>query len=294
MVIPAWALLGLLSASLVAAMMLLQEKLKVDGFALAVWCKVACIIVAFPFVLMSGLPTNPIFYMVLSGQALLFAISDVIMFKNIPKIGAGVISRVFPVTVIIGFLLWFVIEPSLFLRYLESPVISVLILAVLCLTVYFAMHLKQCQVSMQAIRILWFPLLANIIGPILAKLITNYASIEQGPLAFTFVESWMMIAMWFGYFLVARPITPAAFFARQCWQGGLIIGAVMAAMIIVYVAGFYYVDNPGYISAIRLLDAVIILAIYRLMGRQDDSNIKAGLGLVGCAIALIVLKTQIQ
>lgn len=291
--LPLWAFWGMLIAVLSAAMMLLQEKFKVDGFAMAVWCKVACIIVTFPFVLIYGLPDNPLFYLFLSFQAVLYAISDVVLFRAIPVVGAGVISRLFPVTIILSFLLWFAVDPALIPQYLDRPLISLSILAVLALTAYFSMSLRRCEVSMNAVRLLWFALFANILGPINAKLVVNNAALEQGPFAFTFVEAWMMIALWLLYWRAAKPITAAAFFKKECWQGGLVVGSVMAAMVMAFMVAFYHVDNPGYISAIKLLDAVVILGAHKLLGKQDGSNVYAGLGIVACAIALIVLKSQI-
>ncbi|MCK5519104.1 MAG: hypothetical protein KAI61_06795, partial [Alphaproteobacteria bacterium] len=81
-----WEVYGLLAASLSALMMLMQERMKVDGFSLALWCKVACVITAFPFVLAHGLPSNPMFYFLLGIQALVFTISDVIFYRNIPLV----------------------------------------------------------------------------------------------------------------------------------------------------------------------------------------------------------------
>lgn len=293
MLLPAWAVFGLLAASLSAAMMLTQEKLKVEGFALAIWCKIACIVFTFPFVLMQGLPTNPLFYAFLALQAAIFAINDVILFRNIPVLGAGIISRLMPTTIIFGFFLWFVIDPSLISQYAANPLISLLIISVLGLATWFAMRLKECHISMQAVRILWFVILANTLGPIIAKLVTNHADIHQGPLAFTFVEAWMMIALWMAYLLVARPVPISSLFVRKTWIGGMIIGAIMAAMIIVHVTGFYYIDNPGYISAIKLVDAVMIVGAHKLTGKNDGSDIRSGIGIVVCAIALIILKSQI-
>jgi hypothetical protein len=225
MIIPLWSIFGLTAAALSAGMMLSQEKFKIDGLALAIWCKIACIIFTFPFVLAQGLPTNPLFYLFLAMQASLFAINDVILFRNIPTLGAGVISRLMPLTIIAGFLLWFVIDPGLLSKYEAHPIISITIFLVLSLATWFAMRLKKCHISMQALSVLWFVLLANTLGPIIAKVVTFYADVRQGPLAFTFVEGWMMLALWGGYLAFRRPISISSLLARHTWQGGLIIGS---------------------------------------------------------------------
>src|SRR5262245_2832052 len=130
---PLWAVFGLTTACLSAAMMLMQERLQVNGYALAFWIKAACIMVAFPFMMMHGVPDAPQFYFYLFLSAIIYAISDVVFFSSIPKTSAGAVSRLIPTASVIGFLLWFVIDPSLFATYAAQPVISGLIFITLCL-----------------------------------------------------------------------------------------------------------------------------------------------------------------
>ena len=288
-----WALFGLATACLTALMMLLQEKMKVEGFALAFWCKVACVIVTFPFVVIYGFPSNPMFYAVLSFQALMFAVNDVILFRHLPGIGAGVISRILPMTVVLGFFLWFAVDPSSLKTYAAHPAISALIVAVLCGAAYFAMRLRRCAVSMDAVKRIWFVLLANTLGSVTCKLVTRYADVGQGPMSYTFVEAWMMIALWLVYIAVARPVTFSSLLEKAVWTRGLLIGTVMSGMVVLYVEGVYYVDNPGYVSAVSLLSTVLIMAVHKLMGKKDDSDVAAGLGIVACAALLIVLKSRL-
>lgn len=288
-----WAFYGVVSAFLMALIMLLQERLKVEGYALAVWCKVACVIVTLPFIIIHGLPSAWQFYACIAAQAVLFAISDVIMFRALPEIGAGVMSRLLPSTVIVVFFLWFAVDPSLVAAYMSKPVISALICLVLCGATFFAARLKRCEVSMRAFRILWFVLFANCVGPLMAMSLTKYASPEQGTFARTFVEAGMMITLWLGYLFAAKPIQPKSLLAPDVWRPGLMIGAVMAVMVTCVMAGLYRVDNPAYMSAMQLSYAVIVMGAHRWMGRKDDSDVMAGIGIVACAVVLVILKAEV-
>jgi hypothetical protein len=288
-----WAYLGLGTAVLAALMMLMQEKMKVEGLALAFWCKVVCVVTTLPFVLYYGLPSDPHFYLWLVPQSLFFAISDVVVFRSLPKIGAGVISRMLPSTVILGFFLWFVVAPEEIHLYLERPVIGSLIVAVLCGAAFFAMRLRKCAVSMQALRMLWFVLAVNTVSPILAKITTRYATMAQGAFGFTFIEALMMISMWTVWLAAAKPVPFSSLVEKHTWQRSLPIGLVTAALVIVFVTSYYFIDNPGYVSAVQLVYAPIIMAANKWMGKKDDSDVFSGLGIVACAMALIVLKTQL-
>lgn len=293
MIIPLWAILGLGSAALSAAAMLLQERFKVNGYALAFWNKAACLIMAFPFMWTHGLPGSTMFYILLFASAILYAISDVIFFAAIPKNSAGAISRLVPVGSVLGFLIWFVIDPTLFAKYVSVPVISSLIFLTLCMFAYFAFRLKKCTVTMQTLRDIWFVIFAATSGPLLTKLITFHADMEQARYAYVFFQAMMMMALWLVYLVLRKPVAIENFFARATWQSGLLIGLFGAGGVLLKFMSFYYVDNPAYIPAVIALDSVIILAFYKLRGRKSEGDIVSGIGLVACAIALIVLKAQI-
>lgn len=290
---PLWAVFGLSSASLSALMMLLQERLKIEGFVLAFWIKVTCALVMLPFVLENGIPENPRFYLLLGVGAVMYAVSDVIFFRAIPKIGAGMVSRLLPMAVILSFLLWFVVNPALLDKYLAHPVPAGLIFVVLCASAWCAMHLTRCEVTRGAVRVIWFVIFAATVGPVLAKAVTGYADIGRGPYAYVFFEALMMLTLWWVFFLVRRPVSAGALLAKRSMAGGMVIGCVAAGMILLNTYAYYNVDNPAYIPAIKFLDTIIIMAVYPLMGLKSRGNLVAGIGVVACAAALVLLKAQI-
>ena len=293
MMIPEWAIFGCCAAVLSALMMLLQERFRVDGFALAFWCKVSCALVTLPFIIIHGLPHNPLFYAFLGAGAVMYAISDVVFFRAIPRVGAGMVSRILPGAVILSFLLWFLVKPELIAKYVAEPVYSVLIFLVLCLSTWFASHLRKCKVSMEAVKAIWFVIFAATTGPLVAKLVTLEADIGQGPYAYVFVEALMMMTLWSVYFIIRKPIPVSVMFSRHSWTRGMTIGCVMAGMVLLNVLAFYKVDNPAYIPAIKFLDSFIILAVYAMAGKPREGNVWSGLGIVACAAALIILKAQV-
>ncbi|MDE2029592.1 MAG: hypothetical protein KGI97_03405 [Alphaproteobacteria bacterium] len=291
MALPLWAVFGFLGASLSAAQMLTQEKLKAAPFPMAFWCKVVCAVVMAPFVVLHGLPSNPFYYALLAAQSLLWVVSDVIFYRGINASGAAVIARVIPIATIVSFFLWFAVDPHLALAYIATPVRSAVIVAVLCLLALFAWRLKDCKVTTQALRTVWFVLFASIVGSVSTKYITMQADIGQGVYAYVFVEAVIMIAMWLAYYAVKRPVPPRAMFGGAAIKAGFGVGLPAAFAIAATVYAVYNVDNPAYVSAVRYLDSVLILLAYRAMGRPATGRIWAGLGVVACAAALIVLKS---
>lgn len=288
-----WVLLGLAAAVLITVMLTLQERLKVDGFALAFWCKVACVVTTLPFVIFYGLPSDWHFYAWLLPQAMLYVVADVVLYRTLPDVGAAVVSRLLPATVVTSFFLWFAVAPSELHLYANNPVISAMIVAVLCGAAFFSSRLKKCAVSVRAVRLLWFVLMANTLSPILAKITTRYASTQQGAFGFTFAEALMMLSMWLVWLFVGKPIPVSVLIAKETVRKSLLIGTVTAVMVVVIVASYYFVDNPGYVSALQLVYAVMIMGVHKMIGKRDESDVYSGLGIVACAMALIVLKSQL-
>jgi hypothetical protein len=186
-----------------------------------------------------------------------------------------------------------VIDPALLEKYLAAPIVAAAILATLCLFSFFAFRLKKCTLTMEKIRCVWFVILAATIGPVLTKMTTFYADMDQAIYAYVFFQAVMMMGLWYVFLLVRRPIPMAVFFSRDTIRPGLLIGLVAAAMVLMKFTAFYFVDNPAYIPAIIALDSVIILAYYKWRGIRHEGDIAAGLGIVACAAMLIILKAQV-
>lgn len=271
--------------------MLSQERFKLPGFTMAYLSKAACVLLALPFVLYFGAPTSPLFYMILVAQALLWVISDVIFFNTINKVGAGMVSRILPSSVIITFFLWFLIDPGTLDKYLSTPYLSAGVVAALAASIYFAMRLKHCPISWAAVRMIWFVIFAAVVGPLAIKLLLGQSSFKQGPFAYVFFEGLFMLTLWSAYYLWKRPVEAAVMFSREALIGGAIVGGFSFLMLVTNAAALYLVDNPGLLPAIKFTDSFIILLFYKLTGRKEESDVLAGIGIVACAALIIVLKS---
>lgn len=291
MIFPVWALFGLISAGFSAGLMLVQERVKVDGYAIAFWAKVACIVLMLPLALYFGFPDNPLFYALVLSQAVLWAISDVIFFNAIARVGAGVISRILPLSVIATFCLWFAIDPALLGEYLETPVRSGLVFLTLCASVWFTMQLKACAISWQALRIIWFVLFAAVVGPLLFKLVAQYADIQRGPFSYVVVEAAAMVTMWTIYHVIRRPVPRAVMLAPSVIKAGFMVGFFMSLMVASNFVAIFYVDNPGLVPAVKFTDTLLIMLFYKATGRTETANVAAGLGIVACAAIIILLRS---
>ena len=289
--IPMWAALGLAAALISTAIPLIQEKLRADGFALAFLVKLVSAVLIFPFVLKQGFPSNPEFYGMAALTSLLWAISDVIYFRSVPLAGAGVVSRLLPSAVLISFLLWFLVDPSLLDKYIEEPVQGGLIAAIILLSAWFATRLRKCKFSWAGFRMVWFVIFAACIGPLIEKVTLGTAPSKQAPIAFVFVQASFMMFFWAVYFFIRKPIALRTLFSPLSLTAGILIGACSAAAVTLRFEALQRTEHPAYLSVLLFTDALWIVAFHRLTGKQDSSNVSAGLGIVFCAVALILVKS---
>lgn len=290
-IIPLWVVLGLIVAAMNATQYLVQERFKVNGFAVAVWCKVACVIVTLPVVVVSGVPDDPVFYALALFQSAMFAIADVNLFRSIAVVGSGAISRLMPLSLMGSFLLWFAVEPSLIDKYMATPWISAGILAAIAGTMFFAMRLRRCEVSLRAAKMIWFNIVASTIGTVVAMMIVQRVG-QEYVFAYIFISALMMLSFWAAYVAARRPFPVRDLVARHTVKGGLSVGTAQAVMLVVALTAYFYVDNPAYISALSLTRVLMIIAVHRFWGVDDQSNVRAGLGILACAVALVLLKEQ--
>ncbi|PZQ47883.1 MAG: hypothetical protein DI551_02660 [Micavibrio aeruginosavorus] len=288
---PLWAVFALLCASFSALVLILPERFRADGFAVAFWNKAFAIVFMIPLVVLQGLPDQWEFYALVAAQAMLWVVSDVIFFRALPEVGAGVVSRILPISVIVTFCAWFLFDHDLFAQYLDTPVRSGLVCAALAGSVYFATRLKKDPVSWAAIRRIWFVLFAAVIGPLMYKLVTKYTTIEQGPFAFVMFEAMVMVFVWSVFYGIKKPVPVSVLFSKESLRAGACVGAAMCLVSLTKFAAMHYVDNPGLVPAVKYLDAIIVMAYYKAIGKIEKADVVAGLGIVACAAAIIVLRS---
>lgn len=286
-----WIGLGILAAIVSSGIPLVQEKHKGNPFAVAIWVKIGVALLTLPFVLYFGLPDNPRFYIFAGLSAAIWSISDVIYYRSVSEVGAGVVSRVLPSAAILSFLVWFMINPDQLQKYLENPIQGGLIFLIIIAASILAMLMRKCPVSWRGIQLVWFVLLAAAIGPLVEKISMGSEPSIKAPFAMTFVQAVMMLTFWAVFAAIKRPITLTTFTLSTSWKTGLMISVFMTVVLCSRFTALQYVEHPAFLSVILFTDALWILLYYRLTGRKDDSKIWAGLGIVGCAAALVLVKS---
>lgn len=290
--IPLWFVLALGAAFSISAQPLIQEKFKADGFALALWNKIVVACVLLPFVLTFGMPEDWRFYAYIMATSVIYAISDVVYFRAVPVIGSGLMTRLIPSSAVINFFLWFIVSPSTLQNYIDPWYKGVGILMVLALFLYSAIHIKKCQVSWQGVLRIWPVIISACIGGVLTKMSLGYATdTTQAPFAYILVQSALMSFFLFIYYIARKPVTKQVMLARNTLQTAIIMGLVSCLPIFLKLKAIQLADNPGLVSMIVITDSFWILLVYKLIGKKEEANIWAGIGIVVSAMLLVLIKS---
>ena len=132
---------------------------------------------------------------------------------------------------------------------------------------------------------------AAAIGPVIDKLSLGTSPSAQAPFAFLFCQAAMMLGFWAVFGIIKQPISRAVFLTRSSWHAGGLIGCFATMKLGLKFIALQYCEHPAFLSVILFTDALWIILYYRITGRKDDSKIWAGLGIVACAAALMVVKS---
>lgn len=272
------------------AVPLVQEKLKADGFALALWLKVFLSVLALPSVFYLGLPDDPLFYFYIAVTSVLYAVSDVAYFRSVPVVGSGVVTRLLPISVVVTFFVWLLADPQQARDYLAQPEKMLAIAVIFIAFLYFTSRLRRCEVSWHGLRLLWPVIVAACIGPVFSKMAMAHAGDVQAPFAYIAVQSPMMVACLALYYRLRKPVSRHILFGASALRVGLVMSVVLGLVILLKMKAFQLVDNPAFASMVMFSDTLFVLLVYRMIGRKENADIRAGMGIVACAVAVLIVK----
>lgn len=289
-----WIAFGLASAFGAAIVSILSQKHKGNVYTTALWTQIVFVVFCAPFVISYQLPSDPIYYCLIAANAILHCASDISSLRNTPIVGAAASSQIKRTAILITFFLWLVVSPSLLWQYLDAPFISLTILGIHILAIWFAMRIKkQGGLHWQAFRLLWVVILSSATVPIIATLAMDHMpNTTQAVFTTMFLQASIMVGLLFFGNLIRSGSSAAisSMIAPDNLRAGILLGISCFAAAALVNYAYNYADNPAYISVLRLTDTLWLLLWHKLRNEPDNTNLANGMGIVGCAAALIIIK----
>lgn len=294
-IIPVWVWFALLTMAAQTGVAMTNEYFKVRALHMLWWMRLIAVAALLPFMHFFMPPGDPWFYIYVALGAVIFCWFDLVYFGLTARSGAGVVTRIGPLVVAGTFALWTAITPSLVSHYMDSPIRTAGIAAALAGSVFFSLRLRHCPVSWDALKTMAPYLVLASVGMCLGKLAMQHAASPEGVFYYTLLQS---IIVWFMYMGMA--IAPASWKfvphleLNSSWKDRRVFYAGLCAAagwVIATPAKWYaisMVENPAYVSAVGLCEPFAVLIVYRLLRRREEARIADGIGIVACAIALVV------
>lgn len=287
-----WLALALLASFAQAFIPLIQEKWKVETLPLVFLMRVMIAIALLPVVIfVTGMPSSPLFYAGLAVSAALFAVSDIVYFNQVKIYGAGMISRILPVSAVLSFIVWFAVDPALLEKYLSQSWPFSAIMGCVAVAAFCAVMLKKSPVSWAALKSVWVVIVAAVLAPILAKLIVGQARFHEGPYAYALFECLFVAGFYALYGGAQKTLTIEKLKNPIMIKVAFLIALAWLTQHVLKSYAYQFVDNPGFVVVILFLDAAWITALYFFLKKPDEKDVFWGLGLVASAIGLVALKS---
>lgn len=291
-----WVFLSVLSAVFTAMFFLINQFFKLPGRDIVVMSRVMVVAVMTPFMaFVIEWPTDPVFYAVVFASAILGVIGDTTIFNASAKYGAGAVGRVQPVNLIFAFFLWFLFYPSALYAYADMPVRATFIFLSICGCVFFASRMRQSAINADALRAVAPALVCYAFTVVCNKMAMNHAPLHGGVYGYMYVQSIFAIFLVGGHTVWQAKrniVKPPRYRDRKLLHASFLmtIAYIFHMIFKMYAVGFSV--NPSYVAAIGMTAPIFIALYYRLIAHKEEGDVKNGMGIVLCAMALAALTVR--
>jgi len=290
-----WAIFALLSAAFTASLLVTNQYMRQPGHVLVFWLRVFVVMLLTPFMPHLPLPHDPVFYVTVVCTMLAGTFADIRALNVSAAFGAGVVSRVQPVTVIGAFFLWFLFDPSLLRAYAARPWNTAAVLAALLGCVYFAMRLNRCDVTRRALIAMAPALAGYTLTTVLNKFAMGRGQVEGTVFGYMYVQSVAAVFAVGGYIVWRereKGREKRAETDRPSWVTKRLAGASLLAALLWITSmtwknyAMAFTPNPSYVGALMLTAPVFIVLFYRVVKFKEEADVASGMGIVFCAVVL--------
>ena len=282
-----WVPMGLWAAMMTALLLVVTEHFKFPSAQYLGLLRVISFLFLLPGACLLPWPQTATFYIATGAGIALISIMDIFMITASVKNGAGVTSRILPLSVFATFFLWTAISPMLWVEYTNNllktgGIVFSITLAGLC-----TLRLRQCEMSRAAMKVLIPAVIMSAVVSVCAKIAVD-SSPETGAYYWAFLQTVVLSPF---YFLIIRAM-PQRFesvkITRAFWLAAGIGAFASVTHILLKIKAYNFVENPAYVLILLLTSPLWVLVFNRVKGQRENTDIYAGLGIVLAAMCLII------
>jgi hypothetical protein len=299
MIIDSWIIFAALATLGKAITALVNEFFQVRAIHLLFWMRLICTVILLCFVGMFDVPTDLAFYGYLFFASLLIPYADILYITLTAKSGAGVVTRILPLFVVVMFVMWLPFSPDLVMEYIRNPIRTLGILLSIGGCVFLSMRLKSCDVSFGALKSMMPAIFLWSLATVLGKFAIGRVDGPENIYYYLLIQCVVVLVFYaamlrFKFFKsdALHMDLESNLLDKKVIQAGVVFGVLWLATTGLRWLAIDDVENPAYVSTIGLASPLLVMLVYKIVGRKETVNVKAGLGIVLCA-GLLIFVTQI-
>ena len=238
------------------------SKLKADLFIVYRGFIAALVTTPLIFVFPINFPWE--FYGVVLFQGIAISYMDYCYFKAFHKYGAENVNAIKPLSVIITFSLWLLIDPKIVQVYLQTPYRSLLIVLSIFVIIFSVIKYQNKPIGLRCLRYVFPILFVTSLTDISNKIIMNYANnhIIIASIYRVALTGWV-IGIINTLSCIKKGYVIKEIFNTKNFNKSLFIILLILSMISLSLA-MYYTPNPAYCSSVIYLSVVWIMVINQI------------------------------
>lgn len=289
---PEWILFAFIHVVFVSGYNLFNQHAKLDPFLLMLWRGAGPVLLLTPVLFYVPAPKEITFYVYTALIGLMISYLDRGIFEGAQRFGAGPVSRVMPLFVVLTMVAWWIAAPSSFFGLWQTPlkfagVVFSVILIIVCLFL-----LKKDAFSFAVLNFCKGMIFVSFLIDIFAKkALENEPNRNAAVLYYVFMTAlFAFLPYFFGVLFDSsrrKIIKEKLFCSSSVKAGGGAVLLVIASMFFRNLA-IAETPNPAYVSAISATMPFWVMIYNNLIGFPDQADKRAGAGVVAGSILLIL------
>lgn len=204
------------------------------------------------------------FYLVVLFQGFIISYMDRKYFEAFHKFGAENVNSIQPLTVIITFILWLLIEPQIVLTYLSDPYRSMVIVLSIIVIVFSVIKYRHHTTGLNCFKYVFPLLIISSLTDMSNKIIMNYA---DSHLIIASIHRVALTGWIIGFINLfnnrrEKDINIYIFQLKNLYKGSFILLLILS--MVVLNLSMYYAPHPAYCTAVLYLSVVWIVLINKI------------------------------
>lgn len=272
-----WWLVAIFASFVFAMYIFANQIFKLKGSHVMIYRGIGAALVLLPFSLMVDGVADSTFYWLCILQGFLIAILDNRLFNAANKFGAEITSTIQPLSVLFGFVIWFIMMPTQFFELLQSPIRLIFTVISILGIVISVILFRKNRLNRLAFLYLLPALLTVTILDLLGKILMNIGSdnIFGAIFYYSLITSAVAGIINAGVFFIQGNSIKEVLEPRNLIFAGIPMMILILSMYVFKNYSLYLSENPSYVMAIIYAYPVWIFLANNIFSKYIKNKIYA-------------------